>query len=97
MDCKPGEVFPVEESANIAATVQKIAADEANLQVPPIFNVNATVVATFCVAAQQRQLITNPAHTEAGFNHRHLPTSSSALDFSVVITGEYIPPSRPGK
>mmetsp|Transcript_1022 Transcript_1022/g.2066 ORF Transcript_1022/g.2066 Transcript_1022/m.2066 type:complete len:362 (-) Transcript_1022:104-1189(-) len=97
MDCKPDEVFPAEESANIAATVQDLAAKEANLLVPPIFNVNAKVAAIFCVAAQQRQLITNPAHTEAGFNHRHLPTSSSALDFSVVITGEYSPPSRPGE
>jgi len=52
MDCKPDEVFPAEESANIAATVQDLAAKEANLLVPPIFNVNAKVAAIFCAAPQ---------------------------------------------
>eukprot|EP00580_Thalassiosira_gravida_P013035 CAMPEP_0201649470 /NCGR_PEP_ID=MMETSP0493-20130528/39404_1 /ASSEMBLY_ACC=CAM_ASM_000838 /TAXON_ID=420259 /ORGANISM="Thalassiosira gravida, Strain GMp14c1" /LENGTH=322 /DNA_ID=CAMNT_0048125347 /DNA_START=123 /DNA_END=1088 /DNA_ORIENTATION=- len=34
---------------------------------------------------------------EGDFNHRLLPSSSSAVDFSVVITGEYSPPFRPGQ
>ena len=97
MDCVPGEEILPEESASVAATVEDFAAEDAKLQDSPIFNVVTTVIETYCAAPQQRQLITDPAHTGAGSNHRHLRTSSKARDFSVVVTGEYRPPSRHGK
>jgi len=105
MDCIPnsGEAlpgekdFPKDEADIVAASVQKIAAEKGENTNPPTRSVEAEVISTYCITLQQRHLIVNPSHTEGDFNHRLLPSSSSAVDFSVVITGEYSPPSRPGQ
>jgi len=89
--CEVGQTFPNEERA-IEASLQKIteAAD------PNMSNVIAKVENTVCYTGTRRLFI-NLVHQEADFNKRRLPSSSSALDFSVVITGEYRPPVRPGE
>ena len=61
-----------------------------------ITNVVAKVVKTVCYTATRR-LLTNLVDQEIDFNHRRLPSSSYALDFSVVISGEYRPEVRAGK
>ena len=58
-------------------------------------NVEAEVVAAVCKpVSQRRHLLLNPGYFAENSNrHRQLPTGSSALEFSVVVTGEYSPPS----
>jgi len=84
VDCVPGE--PIEGAEFIEASVRKIAKEAASKESDYIDNIKAEVKGMFCKA-------------EGPFerHHRRLPTGSSALDFSVVVTGEYRPPSRPGQ
>eukprot|EP00581_Thalassiosira_minuscula_P010578 CAMPEP_0183711732 /NCGR_PEP_ID=MMETSP0737-20130205/7155_1 /TAXON_ID=385413 /ORGANISM="Thalassiosira miniscula, Strain CCMP1093" /LENGTH=698 /DNA_ID=CAMNT_0025940299 /DNA_START=157 /DNA_END=2253 /DNA_ORIENTATION=+ len=99
MECKPDEVFPPDQSEYIAATVQAFAEKGVEKQESGIAlsNINAKVVDVVCIPPQRRKLMTNPIRTEAIYDHRRLPTGSSALDFSVLVTGEYRPPWRKGE
>eukprot|EP00578_Thalassiosira_sp_NH16_P023045 CAMPEP_0181085262 /NCGR_PEP_ID=MMETSP1071-20121207/5140_1 /TAXON_ID=35127 /ORGANISM="Thalassiosira sp., Strain NH16" /LENGTH=714 /DNA_ID=CAMNT_0023167061 /DNA_START=10 /DNA_END=2154 /DNA_ORIENTATION=- len=73
------------EIDTIADSVRGIAARGAKALDKGISKVNAIVVGVFCVVSSPFE------------RHRRLPTGSSALDFSIVITGEYRPSSRPGE
>ncbi|KAL7526737.1 hypothetical protein ACHAXR_003210, partial [Thalassiosira sp. AJA248-18] len=88
MDCTPGQE-PAGDTAAMEGAVRAITQEAAEGD-DTLSNISVEVKDVICTPGQSsRHLVTN--------NHRHLPTSSSALDFSMVITGEYRPPSRPGE
>eukprot|EP00571_Detonula_confervacea_P017820 CAMPEP_0172298686 /NCGR_PEP_ID=MMETSP1058-20130122/1227_1 /TAXON_ID=83371 /ORGANISM="Detonula confervacea, Strain CCMP 353" /LENGTH=673 /DNA_ID=CAMNT_0013007973 /DNA_START=228 /DNA_END=2249 /DNA_ORIENTATION=- len=87
MYCEPGIEFPKKDRVHVAESTRAVASRSAKEKDPNVFNLKATVAAVFCVESKRR----------LDSNHRYLPTGSSALDFSIVITGEYRPPSRPGQ
>jgi len=97
MVCFPGETPPQEDIDAVAGAVIQSSVEAARAS--GVTDVNATVVGTSCSAASRR-LSNMPSSNiwEQAFGlHRKLPTGSSSIDFSVVITGEYKPPLRPGK
>ena len=95
MTCFPDEEVPQADIDAVAESIIAASVDGALEQ--GIYNVNATVVDAFCAAEARRNLLWG--NVVAAFNphHRRLATLSSALDFSVVITGDYRPPKRAGK
>lgn len=98
MACFPGEEVADSDIKAVAESIIKAARQGALEE--GIENVNATVVGTFCLEDRRRLLTWNTWNiedTNLNNHHRKLPTASSALDFTVVITGEYRPPYRPGE
>lgn len=91
MECTPGANF----EAQNAAVENTVTATVAAKETPGLSNAKATVVAAVCGPAKQRRhLMLNPGDIAVNSNrHRQLQPGSSALDFSVVITGEYAAPS----
>ncbi|EED94297.1 predicted protein [Thalassiosira pseudonana CCMP1335] len=80
---KPTELSE-EEKSGVAATVQKTAAADAAAK--DVTNVQVEVTGVGVVGCRRR----------LSGDDRRLPTASSAIDFSMVITGEYRPIRRPG-
>ena len=95
MTCFPDEDVPQEDIDAVAGSIIAASVDGALEQ--GIYNVNATVVGAFCAAEARRDLLWDNVVTAFNPHHRRLATLSSALDFSVVITGDYRPPKRAGK
>ena len=94
--CDPNEESSEQSNDAVAETVRKFV--ETGLRNPFIFGLKTRIARAVCGSQQvSRHLGDNLDHDKAAKKHRHLPVSSSALDYSVVITGEYRPPSRPGK
>lgn len=105
MDCTPGE--PIQESNESRAirdSVQALTLREAGKD-KTLSKIKVVVAGIFCTGTERLLLRRHLASTandafdeEDFFTHiRRLPTSSSAMDFSMVITGEYRPPVRPGQ
>jgi hypothetical protein len=80
---KPTELSE-EEKSGVAATVQETAAADAAAK--DVTNVQVEVTGVGVVGCRRR----------LSGDDRRLPTASSAIDFSMVITGEYRPIRRPG-
>jgi len=97
MVCFPGEKPPQEDINAVERAV--IQSSIYCSQSSGVTNVNATVVGTSCSAASRHlsPMSSNNIWEQAFGIHRKLPTGSSSIDFSVVITGEYMPPLRPGR
>jgi hypothetical protein len=97
IDCVEGEELSKDESSAVAESVQKMTADAAG---DSIQNIAATVAAMFCKKKPQRRRLSEEIQSA---NHgrrkqRNLPVGSSAMEFSMVITGEYRALSgRPGE
>jgi hypothetical protein len=83
MNCTPGADF-AELNVVVADTIKSTLAGSGE---PGLSNVEAKVVAAVCQPVSQRRVAENSNR------RRQLPTGSSALDFSVVVTGNYSPPS----
>lgn len=101
MGCERDVPLPREDIDAIVATVRETARRASEKE--KIYNVNTAVFNIWCVLPfEERRLAGgNPvSRKDAAFinnHHRQLPTGSSALDFSMVITGEYRPARRPGE
>lgn len=101
MGCERDVPLPREDIDAIVATVRATASRASEKE--KIYNVNTAVFNIWCVLPfEERRLAGgNPvSRKDAAFinnHHRQLPTGSSALDFSMVITGEYRPARRPGE
>lgn len=101
MGCERDVPLPWDDIDAIVATVRETASRASEKE--KIYNVNTAVFNIWCVLPfEERRLAGgNPvSRKDAAFinnHHRQLPTGSSALDFSMVITGEYRPARRPGK
>lgn len=91
MACTSGGDFK-EQNVVVADTIKSTLAGSGK---PGLSNVNTEVVAAVCQpVSQRRHLLLNPGYVAENSNrHRQLPTGSSALEFSVVVTGEYSSPS----
>lgn len=89
MECTSGGDFK-EQNVVVADTIKSTLAGSGK---PGLSNVNTEVVAAVCQPVlQRRHLLLNPGYVaENSIRHRQLPTG--ALEFSVVVTGEYSPPS----
>ena len=100
MACEPGKQFPKEQEKIVADVVADTARRATMYLDPPIDNMKAEVRGVVCrPPVGQSRLLLDRTHfsMESVSVHRYLPVGSSALDFSLVITGEYRTPCRPGE
>lgn len=81
MNCTLGEAIPKEDWIGVASAVLNVTQKEVESKYSFIFNINATVINALCAASRRRDLVEN-VRAETGFDHRRLPKSSSAIDFS---------------
>ena len=101
MPCIPGVPPSDADKKAMGGAVQALAKKEIDDKSwgKQMSKIKSEVVAYYCTPADEvrRRLMEKMANGDTYLIRRHLPVGSSALDFSMVITGEYRPPRRPGK
>lgn len=85
----PIEMTQSEQDA-VAETVQANVAADAEKN--DVYNTQVQVVGLQTVCGRRLGRV-----GETSFNHRHLPSGAAAVEFSMLITGEYRPPVVPGE
>lgn len=94
-ECDPSaDVIEMSQSEQNAVAETVKANAEADAEENDVYNVNVEVVgiSTTC----ERRRLSGRSYVK-GQHHRQLPSGAAAVEFSMVITGEYRPPVIPGE